>query len=117
LKSKIKINKNKIIKKVISIYDFTWSLELDFTGHFSKEILRRIQYAAEADIIIYGDPGKALLVRRGLRRYPGFDCPIESNEYRDVMGCNLFDGCLVLNSQVQRMTWAIRFVHFCGSRH
>jgi hypothetical protein len=24
-------------------------------------------------------------VPRGLRRYPGFDCPIESNEYRDVM--------------------------------
>jgi hypothetical protein len=53
-------------------------------SHFSKEIIRRIQHAAEADlealhIIIYDNPGEALLVRRSLRRIPGFDCPIESN--------------------------------------
>jgi hypothetical protein len=59
-------------------------------SHFSKEIIGRIQYAAKADlealhIIIYGNPGETLLVRRSLRRFPGFDCPIESNEYRDVM--------------------------------
>jgi hypothetical protein len=59
-------------------------------SHFSKEIIRRIQYAAKADlealhVILYGNPGEALLLRRSLRRFPGFDCPIESNEYRDVM--------------------------------
>jgi hypothetical protein len=53
--------------------------------HFSKEIIRRIQHAAGADlealhIIIYGDPGEALLVRRSLRRFPGFDCPVGSND-------------------------------------